>query len=419
MSSHTMSDASMIVERVDTFEHFQSLRNAWEAVYHSDPEAQFFLSWQWLNGVLEAYPGQWMVLVARGADGRYLGFLPLRLKGVWSKSRQQLRNELQFAGRLFWADYGSILCHPDHEDAVLGALASHLQQMNWSHIYLKGFRISDRRFALFMAQFADEGLLIDSQTSTINKGETDNLIAPIVDLPDTFEAYLSTKLSSNTRQKTRRVLRKLESSDDYQITTTYAVTESRDLQILEELWRNMYKERKGSDTEYLAAKYRIIVKRGLDDGLVHMPVLWHRDKPVGALASFVDRVKSRLLFFVGGRDEDFPDLPVGLVLHMHNIRWAIENGIKMYDLLRGDEPYKYSLGAADTHLRYVCIRTKSGVNLNGKLDPGCVREALRVAYAFTQGAHRREAAMLCQQILATVPEQETAAKLLMMLGDGS
>jgi CelD/BcsL family acetyltransferase involved in cellulose biosynthesis len=405
----------MIIERVDRFEDFRNLKESWEAVYHSDPEAQFFLSWRWLAGVLEAYPDQWIVLVARGVDGSYLGFLPLRVKVVWSKSRQQLRNELQFAGRLFWADYGSILCRPEHEDAVLGAFASHLKKMNWSHIYLKSFRISDRRFALFMAPFDDERLVVDSRTSTINEGETDNLTAPFIDLPDAFEAYLSTKLSGNTRQRTRRVLRKLESSGEYQITTTCGETQSRDLRILEELWRNMWKERKGADTEYLATKYRIIVKRGLDDGLVHMPVLWYRDKPIGVLASFVDRVKSRLLFFVAGRDEDFLDLPVGLVLHVHNIRWAIENGIKTYDLLRGNEPYKHSLGAVDAQVRYPCIRTKSGTNLNGRLDPSCVTEALRMADVFAMRAYRHEAQTACRQVLATVPEQETAKKLLTTL----
>ncbi|HKE84030.1 MAG TPA: GNAT family N-acetyltransferase [Vicinamibacterales bacterium] len=409
----------MIIERVDTLEGFRGLRSAWEAVYHADPEAQFFLSWKWLAGVLESYPEQWVVLTARDVDHSYLGFLPLRVKIVWSKSHRQLRNELQFAGRLFWADYGGILCRPERDEDVHGAFASQLKQMNWSHIVLKGFRASDRRFATFMAPFADERLIVDARTSTINKGETDNLIAPFIDLPETFEAYLSQNLSPNTRQKTRRLLRKLESSGEYQVTTTSAATDARDLQILEELWRNMWKERKGSDTEYLAAKYRIIVKRGLDDGLVHMPVLWHRDRPVGALASFVDRDKSRLLFFVGGRDEAFPDLPVGLALHIHNIRWAIEHGIRTYDLLRGDEPYKYSLGAVDARVRYPSIRTKSGINLNGRLDPSCVAEALRVADTFATRACTQEAVTSCQQVLATVPEQETAKRLLTTLADAS
>jgi CelD/BcsL family acetyltransferase involved in cellulose biosynthesis len=404
----------IVIQRVDKYEDFERLRSAWEIVYQSDPEAQLFLSWKWLAGALESYPGEWLVLVARTEDGNCVGFLPLRLKLIWSKSRRQLRNELQFAGRLFWADYGSILCRPECEASVLAAFASHLKQMNWSHIYLKGFRISDRRFRFFMEPFADERLVVDSRSSTINDRETDNLISPYVNLPDTFEAYLS-QLSSNTRQKARRILRKLESSTEYRITTTSAETQSRDLQILEELWSHMWRERKGSNTEGLAQKYALIVKRGLDAGLVHMPVLWHRDTPIGVLSSFVDREKSRLLFFVSGRDEHFTGLPVGLGLHALNIRWAIENGITTYDLLRGNEPYKYSLGAVDAPLRYPCIRTKSGTNLNGKLDSGCVVDALRMAYAFAKQHHRQEAATLCQQVLATIPEQETAKRLLTML----
>jgi CelD/BcsL family acetyltransferase involved in cellulose biosynthesis len=406
------------IERVDEYEDFERLRTAWESVYHSDPEAQFFLSWKWLAGALECHPRQWMVLVARAEDGSLLGFLPLRLKIIWSKSRQQLRNEFQFAGRLFWADYGSILCQPEYEEAVLGAFALSLKQTAWSHIYLKGFRISDRRLALFMAPFADERLVVDSQPSTINEGETDLLICPYIDLPDTFEAYLSKKLSSGTRYKARTVLRKLESSNEYRITTTDAATRSRDLQILEELWRNMWKKRKGSETERLAAKYRRIVKCGLDHELLHMPILWHQERPIGVLGNFVDRDKSRLLVFVTGRDADFTDVPVGLALHTHTIRWAIENGIKTYDFLRGNEPYKHSLGAVDVRVRYPCIRTRSGTNLNGRLDPSCVGEALRMAYAFAKQGHRQEAATLCRQVLATVPEHETGKKLLTMLGDG-
>jgi CelD/BcsL family acetyltransferase involved in cellulose biosynthesis len=404
----------IVVERVDTYEEFDRLRAAWDVVYQSDPEAQLFLSWKWLAGALESYPGEWLVLVARTEDGSGVGFLPLRLKIIWSRSRRQLRNELQFAGRLFWADYGSILCRPECDEQVLAAFASHLKQMNWSHIYLKGFRISDRRFRFFMEAFGDERLVVDSRSSTINDRATDNLISPYVDLPGTFEAYLS-RLSSNTRQKIRRILRKIESSSEYSITTTTAETQSRDLQILQGLWSNMWRERKGSHTEDLAQKYVLIVKSGLDAGLVHMPVLWHRDAPVGVLSSFVDREKSRLLFFVSGRDDRFTDLPVGLVLHAHNIRWAIENSITTYDLLRGNEPYKYSLGAVDAPLRYPCIRTKSGTNLNGKLDSGCVSAALRMAYAFAKQDHRHEAATLCQQVLATIPEQQTAKKLLTLL----
>jgi CelD/BcsL family acetyltransferase involved in cellulose biosynthesis len=371
-----------------------------------------------LAGALETYPGEWVVLAVRGADGSYLGFLPLSRETVWSKSNRRLCNRLHFAGRLFWADYGGILCHPAHDEAVLLALASHLKQMDWSHVSLKHFRISERRLGIFMEPFADDRLSVKSLTSLINRGETDNLVCPFIDLPESFESYLAEKLSSNARQKTRRMLRQLESSSDLRITITSPATGSRDVQILEKLWYKLWKSRKGSDTQHFASKYGLIVKRGLDNEMVHMLVLWHGDTPVGALASFIDRDKSRLLFFVGGRDKDFRDLPVGLVLHTHNIRWAIENGIRTYDLLRGNEPYKYSLGARQhVQLTSRLIRTKSGWNLNGKLDPGCISQALRVAEDLAKHELTLEAMTACQQVLATAPGQEAAKRLLKVLAD--
>jgi hypothetical protein len=408
----------MRIERFDAFADFQSLETAWNTVYQSDPEAQFFLSWRWLAGVLEKYPGEWLVLAAYGADSTALGFLPLRRKTFWSKSRECLRNELHFAGRAFWADYGGILCVSGHEESVLSALAAHLKQMDWSHLYLKEFRISERRFELFMAPFDDERLTVESRTSIINNGQTDNLVCPYVDLPATFDAYLAEKLSGNTRQKLRRFLRKIESSPEYKITTATAATQARDLPILETLWSGMWSDHKGSETKRLAAKYKMIVQRGLDDDLARLTVLWYGDKPVGALASFLDWEKSRLLFFVTGRDEKFLELPVGLVLHASNIRWAIENGLRTYDFLRGNEAYKYSFGAAEFRLKYQLIRTHSGVNLNGKLDPVCITEALGLAISFAKRKHMKEALAACRQILAAWPEDALANRLLKALEIG-
>jgi hypothetical protein len=400
------------IERIDTFAELQRFSTAWNRVYRVDPEAQFFLSWPWLSGVLERCPKEWLVLVASSIDGTTVGFLPLRVKTIWSKSHQQIRNELHFAGRLFWADYGGILCHPEHEETVLPAFAAYLKQMHWSHLYLKGFRVSERRFALFMEPFVDERLIIESLTSTINDNETDNLVCPFIDLPDTFATYLTERLSSNTRQKINRFLRKLDSSSDYQITITSAATRSRDVQILQVLWSKMWGERKGNETARLAEQYGVIVRCGLEDELVHLCVLWHEETPIGILASFVDWEKSRLLFFVSGRDENFRDFPVGLVLHAWNIRWAIENGIRTYDFLRGNEPYKYSLGATDVRLRYPLIRTKSGTNLNDNLDLGCIDEALDLADDFVRRNRAHRAIITCQQVLTTMPGHETAQRLL-------
>ena len=177
----------------------------------------------------------------------------------------------------------------------------------------------------------------------------------------------------------------------------------------------MWTEAKGSETPELAAKYARIVRRGLDDDLVRLIILWHADSPIGALASFVDWEKSRLLFFVAGRDEGFRELPAGLVLHAHNIRWAIENGLQTYDFLRGNEAYKYSLGASDVRLKYQLIRTRSGVNLNASLDPGCFNGAMGLAIGFAKRRRMQKPLTACHQILSAWPEHELAIRLLKTL----
>src|SRR5215831_7983777 len=155
----------MIIERVDRFEDFQRLRAAWDAIYKGDPEAQFFMSWTWLAGVLQTHPGAWFVLVARDGDEGCVGFLPLGRETIWSRTGVRLRDELEFAGRLFWADYSGVLCRPDHDEAVLRGFAAHLKEMNWARLRLKGFRASDRRYEMFMEALAAERLEVEPQTS--------------------------------------------------------------------------------------------------------------------------------------------------------------------------------------------------------------------------------------------------------------
>jgi hypothetical protein len=102
----------VIIERVDELNGFLCLRAAWNHLYARDPEAQYFLSWTWLAGVLRANPRQWLVLVARDTRGRYLGFLPLVRQTVWSKSRERLRNEIEFAGVCFGPTRGACCAGP-------------------------------------------------------------------------------------------------------------------------------------------------------------------------------------------------------------------------------------------------------------------------------------------------------------------
>ena len=97
-----------------------------------------------------------------------------------------------------------------------------------------------------------------------------------------------------------------------------------------------------------------LFKNAFESGTLFLPILWHGDKPLCALAFFVDPVKKAMLFHMAGRDETADVIPSGWSCMRYCIRRAIEQGFRSYDFLRGNEPYKYSFGSqGHRHQLYV------------------------------------------------------------------
>ena len=360
----------MQVDIITTYAEFENLNSNWDVVYEADPKAQFFLSWGWLSQVFSQYPKGWFILAVKpdGLNRDYIAFFPLRLKTHQKKSSRESYNEISVAGRYFWADYSGFICLPDHEDEAIPQFTSQLKQMQWREFRLKNLFISDKRLEIFVDQFDKKTFSLKYLETTNEKDNVNFFVCPYVELPDDFGQYQKEKLSANTRQKMRRFLRRVDESDELKITHSVPETHERDLDILIGFWKKKWALRKGSNVDRLATKYRKILQRGLENDSLYLPVLWLGDEPVGALGSFIDRQKLALLYFIAGRDESCNNPPPGLVLHAHSIRWAIENGLKTYDFLRGNEDFKYSYGATDNQIRYPVISTRSGINLNSTTD---------------------------------------------------
>ena len=391
----------MNVEIISTHAEFLKLKSDWDDVYLRDPDAQFFLSWKWLSNVFAQTNEDWFVIAVRSNCelNRYIAFFPLLMQTHLSRQSKTLCNQIRVAGRLTWSDYSGILVLPELEEKAIPLVAARLQKMHWRDLYLKNILISDRRLTLFLNQF-DNSLF--SHRYLLQTGRTDKidrLICPFIELDETFEAYLTHKLSANSRQKLRRHLRKIDQSDDLKITHSTPDTQQKDLDILISFWKNKWRVHKGKDTERLAIKYRQILEIGLTAECLFMPVLWQGERAVAALAIFIDHQKKQLLYFVAGRDETFKNPSPGLVLHAHSIRWAIENGFKQYDFLRGNEPFKYSLGATQRKIRYLAISTQSGSNLHQSLDPEHLNQALIKTHGYLKKKQYEQAEKAIKQII--------------------
>jgi CelD/BcsL family acetyltransferase involved in cellulose biosynthesis len=63
-----------------------------------------------------------------------------------------------------------------------------------------------------------------------------------------------------------------------------------------------------------------------------------------------------LLFYNAGIDPDAFDLSPGVLLTYAYIERALERGLRRFDFLRGNEPYKYEWGAVDEPIQRLLVR---------------------------------------------------------------
>ncbi len=396
----------MRIDVIDNLEAFARLRPQWDAVYRADPEAQFFLSWTWMSKWLPMLEGPWFILaVTRTAGLDYVGFFPLRLR-LRARKTGSFYNEINMAGN-FSADYTGLICAPEFQDRAISALAAYLKRMNWTRLNLENIQMSDARQRLFLSHFSKNAFDTKAHERVNQRDNINNRICPYAALPNNWDSYLES-LSANTRQKIRRFLRQIEGNDEFRITHADADSVERDLKVLLKFWSVKWGPRKGNRLNTILMSNFKMLKSCSESGALFLPVLWRGETPLGALASLIDPDKKSFLFYVGGRDETFNTPPPGLVLHAHSIRCAIEGGFKIYDFLRGNEPYKYSLATVERRISCITVTTRHGSNLHDKLDPRSLPEVFERTTALHQAGRLKAAELGYRQILNTDPRSEKA-----------
>lgn len=397
----------MHIDIIEDLPSLAKLEDNWNAVYDEDPEAQIFLSWKWLHGWLSCIHGPWFILAAKAgkaADLPYVAFFPLRLQTTIEDA--DIIHDMRMAGN-FGADYTGIVCRPEVENKVLPAFARYVRHMNWARLNLDNLRMSERRVRLLLACFPKASFRY-REANAVNKVDgIDNSLCPYVTLPGDWNAYLET-LSTNTRQKIRRLLKQVDAPGEYRISVSTSETFEQDLKTLLRFWETKWRPRKGDRTDSLVRSNGAMLTRSFQSGLVYLPTFWHGERAVAALATLVDPRKRTFSFYMTGRDETFEGPPAGVILHAFSIRHAIANGFCEYDFLRGNEPYKYSFGCAERKIRNTILETRDGRNLRTGIDPRSIPDVLQKATELHRKGKIAEAEMGYRRILAAQPKHADA-----------
>jgi len=322
-----MTAARTRLERITTIEGFERERTAWEALERVDSHVTVFTTWRWLRAYLPVARHRWTILALRDGDAT-IAYLPIARNG-------SIVDRELFLGGNPTADYTGMVAHPERTEDAIDAFARALKREPADGVNLQDVR--DPRVDALVQRLVTRGLRLES---------TDESRCLSCDLPDTWDAYVTERISSKTRVNMLRVERRLaEALPDFR------VTEPTDADIDEhvEAMIRVNHARWGGNLRNAQRRYGRMFRNAYDLGVLRMIVYWDGARPIAGAAAFVDRERSFFGLYMIGFDEEYGKLSPGKGIVGRAIRTAIESGYRRFDFMRGDEDYKARY-ASDVHV---------------------------------------------------------------------
>ncbi len=407
------ADAGLPVDIIDSLDQLLAVKQDWERVYDADPEAQYFLTWNWIYNWLACTGQQWIVLAVKSASsGNYIAFLPLRASTELSAD-EGFRHAIRMAGS-YYAPYTGAICDPREEEFAITALAQALQSFNWVELHLDDIYPSERRLQLLFDAFSklDFEVSPKPRPQHLTDGQViDHDVYVVVPLESDWEAFLQNRMGSHTRYNARQALKRIETDGEFRVSIADNDSIGQDLDALLRLWEARWASRNVRYAKYIVRSTRDMVARCFEDGTIFVPVLWKGDSRVAVTLNFADRRKRRLIQFLAGRDPDVKRPPPGFALNLFTIRWAIANGFGAYDFGTGNFSYKYDFGGEETLVKRFRIDARSGLNLHGPVDAGTLQQALDEVDAALKARRLSAVDRGSAEVLAFDPDQVRAKQL--------
>ena len=247
---------------------------------------------------------------------------------------------LTFIGDREICDFMDFLVVPERHDAAYSALWDALKAEEWSELDLWGLPADSPALPALNAFARAAGYSVT---------EEHEAVSPRLALPDTFDDYLAS-LNKKDRHELRRKIRRLfESGGGVKLDV---LSEQRDVVAAMDTFLDLHTRSRQDKTDFMtdgmSSFFRRMASALSAEGLIRLFMLQINSRPAAAVLCF--DAGSHLYMYNSGYDPAFAGLSVGLVSKALCLQWAIENGKKGLDFLRGNEPYKYDLGAQDREI---------------------------------------------------------------------
>ncbi len=322
-------------------EAWDGLRADWDEVHAASATGPTPLAFRWLRHWWTVYgralPAARLEIITVWRGARMLAALPLyrrrgrlgsRCLGFLSTGEPELEETCP--------DYLDLLCRAGEEIACSAAC--------WR-------AIADLEFDQLELLDMPEGPFAQSSAMPRAHERSSRGACCVAELEGGFEAYL-TRLSANSRQNARRLLREGERAGAELVLAEEARAPAVFAELMElhqQRWRA-----EGKPGVFAAPRFVAFHRRLLGDWLPTGQIVLARlaiaGQPTAILYGFVTR--GRFEFYQSGVqvDEDGPLRSPGALAHLMLMRALVDRGVTAYDFLRGETSYKARLTTRSTEL---------------------------------------------------------------------
>ena len=295
-----------------------------------------FFTPQWQKVWWEQFgDGAEMLLLFLKRDNRLEGIAPLARRN----------GTISFIGDQDVCDYNDFLVSRGAESRFYPCLLEHLDTEEWESLVLHSLPEDSPTLTYLPELSRSRGYTVEVQQEDV---------VPGLSLPDNWDAYLQI-LRKKDRHELRRKMRRLDSAeDDYRY---YKFSEPLEVENNLEDFFTLMKYSREDKRLFLSPPrqqfFQSIAREMASIGVLKLFFLELKGERVAAAMCF-DYGGSRLLYN-SGFNPVYGYYSVGLVLKALCLKDAIEGGLDYFDFLRGDERYKYDLGAKNRILYQVVV----------------------------------------------------------------
>ena len=323
-NTSTQADIQIAVTSVESLAQIQKPDNfqlRWDCLF-TRPE--------WMDAWLSCCKGDDKVRIALiHQKEKLLGVAPLMMNG----------HTAELIGSRDLCDYLDFAVDQERPIEFYTALLSHLTEKGIRRIELGPIR-EDSNTLSILPGVAEQ---LDWQV----KSENDE-VSYEMNLPKSWEAYLS-ELKSKQRHEVRRKLRRLSEKADFNLRSVETPNQlEKDFDSFLDLFRQSRVDKNEFLTEDRLAFFRRLTANMAAAGMLRLYFLDIETKPAACALCFES--DDTLYLYNSGYDRKFASWSVGQVCTFLTIKAGIDRGMKCYNFLKGDEVYKKRLGGRRVQL---------------------------------------------------------------------